>query len=108
MAKKKYSGKLRLIGAGTWIGGTNEPSVIEIGEHTLRNTKYSDYLKNYLNVGEDVTIEVNGVYYGFMIFGILICSTIVGFPIGLSIIAIAKDQSNRIYSVEVDGKKYIK
>ncbi len=61
---KTYRGKITRIGQGDWIsngsgGGKTTVSVFEIGVHTLQKLLISDYMINYVNVGEDVEILVS-------------------------------------------------
>lgn len=66
----KVSGRLSMMGHGVWSSGSSKVSVIEIGEHTLRNVRVSDYLKNYLEVGDTLDIEVVPSFWGLLLVGV--------------------------------------
>ncbi|WP_149164468.1 hypothetical protein [Azospirillum brasilense] len=53
-----YSGRLKVIGAGTIRNGTTHTSVLEVGSSTLRNVKYSDFIRTYLDtsLGKEIAI----------------------------------------------------
>ena len=50
---------MKLIGEGSWSNGKTDVSVLEIGEHSLRNIIISGYLRNYLVPGEQANILVS-------------------------------------------------
>lgn len=52
MTIRAIQGELRLIGRGKTAQGMCYPSVIDIGNDSLRGICYSEYLDNYLNPGE--------------------------------------------------------
>jgi len=56
-----YTGIVKRIGVGTWQNGYNKLSVLEIGEHSIRDVSVNDYLKNYLEDGlrQEITIMTN-------------------------------------------------
>lgn len=59
MAINIYKGKLNLVGAGkTYSNGSNMTSVIEIGDHQVKQVFYSDYLKNYLIAGKQMELQI--------------------------------------------------
>jgi hypothetical protein len=70
MSIKIYSGKIRLIGAGSsqFSGGNSHltvSSVVEIGDHVLKKIGYRSYIESYLNIGSDVDIAViETTFYG--------------------------------------------
>ena len=55
---KVYEGKINLIGHGSWQNSSTLLSVLEIGNKTLKNINLSDYLRNYINPGENIKILV--------------------------------------------------
>lgn len=57
-----YQGVLKRIGNGQWVNKTTTFSVLEIGDHALREVKCSDFLKNYLedSLGQPTAIGVVG------------------------------------------------
>ncbi len=61
---KVYKGKITMIGQGDWSskgsgGGQTTVSVFEIGEHNLRKLLITDYMMNYVKVGEEAEILVS-------------------------------------------------
>ncbi len=60
---KIYNGKIHLIGSGVYNGGSGgsggtQVSVLEIGDEVLKRIFISDYLSNYLRVGDEVSLLV--------------------------------------------------
>jgi len=43
-----YRGVLKRIGQGTWKEGKTTTTLFEIGDTSLRDISYSDYMKNYV------------------------------------------------------------
>jgi hypothetical protein len=56
---KTYKGTVHLIGAGKWANGITTLSVLEIGDHSIKNVTIIDYLTNYLTVNTDARIFVS-------------------------------------------------
>ena len=61
---KVYKGKITMIGQGDWSsqgsgGGHTTVSVFEIGEHNLRKLLITDYMMNYVKVGDEAEILVS-------------------------------------------------
>lgn len=61
---KVYIGKITMIGQGDWSskgsgGGQTTVSVFEIGDHSLRKLLITDYMMNYVKVGEEAEILVS-------------------------------------------------
>lgn len=72
---KIYSGRLKLIGDGTIEHNKMGPSrtirsVVEIGDHTLRNIRTDNYIESYLNVGQEMKILVAKFLWKQAIFGV--------------------------------------
>ena len=59
---KIYEGVIETIGRGIWIANTAKAkvrlSVLEIGNEEIRDVLISDYLRNYLEPGENAKILV--------------------------------------------------
>lgn len=105
------------------MNGVRSFSVIDIGEHSIRNVHCSEYLSNYLNPGEEIELELSGTYFLkiVVLFGLSILLMI---PIGLLaligtiwfllglvglvllVIRLSKDMGHKVISVTVNGKKY--
>lgn len=62
---KIYKGKVGLLGPGTWTtnavgsGGTKH-SIVEIGEHTLRDVWITDYFSNFIKTGAEARFGISG------------------------------------------------
>jgi len=68
---KIYSGKLRLVGDGrVERGNCTVRSVIEIGDHTLRDIRADNYIETYLNVGQEMKILVAKFLWRQAILGV--------------------------------------
>lgn len=62
---KIYRGQIRRIGCGHWVDGVSTASIFCIGELTLENIRYNDFMKNYIEEacanGDVVLLEVAAV-----------------------------------------------
>jgi hypothetical protein len=84
---KTYKGKVRMIGAGTYVASNNgtggtQISALEIGDETLTRIYLSDYLSNYLKVGEDAELLVYKTLSKHAIVGLRIGGKTYTTPIG--------------------------
>lgn len=52
------SGKIGMVGAGTWDKGETLRSVVEVGDRSLRQVRVCDFLGNYLEPGTEVVLTL--------------------------------------------------
>ncbi|WP_421875433.1 hypothetical protein [Marinoscillum sp.] len=72
---KIYSGKLHVVGAGTVrhskMGtATTTRSVIEIGNHTLRNVRTSNFIESYLDTGKEMDLLIARFLWMKAVYGV--------------------------------------